>query len=199
MRFDLWPGSQWTTRLPCKAARRQGRTNRHGRIHLGVSKALGSGTRGFAELNAASGGGDADTVRTFDNLYPTNHNKYGISDLQGWRNMNELAVGVEFTPVKDAKLTASYRILRLADARDAWYGAGGAPNKRAGGVYVDPTGASGRNVGAEWNLDASYKLSSLWTVNGGLAVFTPGGFVKSVNGGHGDQQTWGYLQLSAKF
>lgn len=168
-------------------------------VHLGGSRKLNPKNRVFAEVNAASGGGDENTTRTFDNLYPTNHSKYGTSDLQGWRNMSEWVIGFEHQPKPGAAVSISYRRFGLADASDAWYGAGGAPNKRGGGVYVDPSGSSGKDVGAEWNLEASCRLSPAWSFSGGVSRFEPGGFVRTLNGGKGDAQTWGYLSVQGRF
>src|SRR5262249_3944731 len=125
--------------------RNQGKDQRAWAVHAAVWHPLGPKTKGFLECNAASGGGNADTVFTFDNLYPTNHKFYGSMDLQSWRNMNELAAGVvhQFDPKTDAK--AHWHSFTLRDAADAWYGAGGAPNKGAFGDFADPTGLSGRN------------------------------------------------------
>ncbi|MCO5297475.1 MAG: alginate export family protein [Fimbriimonadaceae bacterium] len=168
-------------------------------VHVGGSRKLDARNRLLAEVNAASGGGDSNTVRTFDNLYPTNHNKYGTSDLQGWKNMNEWSVGFEHQLKPGATVSVTYHQFFLADAADAWYGAGGAPNKRSGGVYLDPSGTSGKDVGSEWNLEASTKLSPSWSVAAGISRFEPGGFIRALNGGHGDAQTWGYLSVQGRF
>lgn len=168
-------------------------------VHVGGSKPLDGRNRVLAELNAASGGGDSDTTRTFDNLYPTNHNKYGTSDLQGWRNMSAWSLGFEHRTKSGATVSLTHHRFFLADASDAWYGAGGAPNKRGGGLYVDPSGSSGKDVGSEWDLEYARKLSPGWSVAVGVARFEPGGFVRALNGGHGDAQTWGYLSVQGRF
>jgi hypothetical protein len=166
----------------------------HGSATYSFSKA----TRGYLELNAASGGGNASTTRTFDNLLPTNHKFYGSMDMQSWRNMEEIAVGVEhqINPKWSAK--TSIRSFSLRDARDAWYGAGGAPNAGPNGAYVDPTGASGRDVGREFNFEFGCKQSPTLSFSAGFGTFFPGDFIRARNGGQADKQYWGFVMAQVR-
>ncbi len=166
----------------------------HGAATYSFSKA----TRGYVELNAASGGGNSTTTRTFDNLLPTNHKFYGSMDMQSWRNMEEIAVGLEhqINPKWSAK--TSIRSFSLRDARDAWYGAGGAPNSGPSGPFVDPTGASGRDVGREFNLEFGCKQSPTLSFSAGIGTFFPGDFIKAQNGGQADRQYWGYVMAQVR-
>ena len=63
-----------------------------------------------AEYNFASGDADpADGVRgTFDQLYPTAHDKYGLADQVGWRNIHDVRVGFDVTPFKATPITFNY-------------------------------------------------------------------------------------------
>lgn len=149
----------------------------------------------FVEANAASGGGDSDTIRTFDQLNASNHSKYGTMDLQGWRNMNEFAFGFEVKPDSRWTWNGNARWFSLRDPSDAWYGDGGSANKG----FIDPTGNSGRQVGMELDFDATFRPSSNWTYGAGVSVFNPGTFVQSIKGGHADVQTWGYLYVQFKY
>lgn len=168
-------------------------------LHLAATYSFNKTTKGFLEFNAASGGSNADNVYTFDNLLPTNHKFYGSMDLQAWKNMQEIAFGVEHK--FDAKLSgkANYRVFSLRDASDAWYGAGGGPNSGGLGTFVDPTGTSGRDIGNEFNLEFNYKQSATTTFSGGFGIFSPGGFVKKLNGGSANTQYWFYLMTQFKF
>lgn len=58
------------------------------------------------EYNFASGDADSsDGVRgTFDQLYPTPHDKTGLADQVGWKNIHHLRASVEFTPLKGLPL-----------------------------------------------------------------------------------------------
>ncbi len=63
-----------------------------------------------AEYNYASGDTDpADGIRgTFDQLYPTAHDKYGLADQVGWRNIHDLRIGFDITPIKATPITVGY-------------------------------------------------------------------------------------------
>lgn len=148
--------------------------------------------------NAASGGGDSDTHRTFDTLYPTSHNLYGLADMVGWQNSRELSFGVTHRPRANLSLRVAYHHFWLDDAKDAWYNALGAPNRRVGGVFVDPTGQSGRDLGGEVDLEAVYAFRKSITFSGGVASFSPGDFVRRV-GGDDKTQFFGYLQAQFRF
>ncbi|MEQ1822176.1 MAG: alginate export family protein [Fimbriimonadaceae bacterium] len=176
-----------------------GRSLRSWALHGSLSYQQSSKTRFFVELNAASGGGNADTSYTFDNLLPTNHKFYGSMDMQSWRNMEEVAFGVEhqFDPKFGAKL--HWHKFGLRDASDGWYGAGGGINRGALGAFIDPTGASGKDVGSEIDFELSYKLNPRTSFAGGFGIFTPGNFIKARNGGVADKQTWMYLMGQIRF
>ncbi|MBS1715569.1 MAG: alginate export family protein [Armatimonadetes bacterium] len=177
----------------------QSRDQRAWAWHASASRPFGPKTKAYVEADSASGGSNADTVMTFDNLYPTNHKFYGSMDLQAWKNMDEFAVGVVHKPMKQLDLSASWRTFSLRDPSDAWYGAGGAPNKGANGDFVDPTGSSGRRVGSEIDLEATFRPTDKVSLGLGIGLFEPGSFVKKLNGGSADRQTWLYFQVAAKF
>lgn len=176
-----------------------GKTLRAWAVHANLSYAASKQTKPWVEFNAASGGGNATTTYTFDNLLPTNHKFYGSMDLQGWRNMQEIAVGVDhqFNPKWSGK--AHFHSFSLRDASDAWYGAGGGVNRGGFGAFADPTGASGRDLGRELDLEVTYKHNARMTFSGGVGAFWPGGFVKSLNGGRADTQYWGFLSAQFRF
>ncbi len=152
----------------------------------------------YAEVNSASGG-QGKKIRTFDNLYPTNHKFYGSADMQAWKNMNELELGVEYKPNASVDLKVHFHGFGLRNASDGWYGAGGGINTKPGGTYLDVTGASGRDVGTELDFDATYRVNKNWTASAGIGLFNPGSFVRRQNGGAANQQLWGYLSLQYKF
>jgi hypothetical protein len=198
----LWKGRAGEFNLEFEGAVQTGKSagldHQAWAIHLAASRPIAEGITGYVEWNAASGGGDPSKSRTFDQLYPTNHNKYGIADMQGWRNMTELAAGINWKPKSGPSVQASYHLFALQNARDAWYGAGGAPNRGKFGIFRDATGAAGKNVGQEFDLDLSWALRHQITFQAGLAIFDPGSFVRTLNGGDARRQTWLYAQVSGK-
>lgn len=126
------------------------------------------------EYNFASGDSDpADGRRgTFDQLYPTGHEKYGLADQVGWRNIHHLRAGVDVTPTTALLVTLNYHSWWLADRNDALYSAGSAVIARAAG------GAAARHVGQEIDIQASRAITAQLQLPGGYAYVFPGAFLK---------------------
>src|SRR5262249_47310054 len=84
--------------------------------------------RGFGEFNYASGDSDRKdgTRGTFDQLYPTGHDKLGFSDQVGWKNIEHARAGVELKPTAKWQLSGSYHSWWLASATDGLFSASGA-------------------------------------------------------------------------
>ena len=57
-----------------------------------------------------------DGIRgTFDQLYPTGHDKLGLADQVGWRNIHHLREGFEFSPFKATPISVNYHSWWLAE------------------------------------------------------------------------------------
>jgi len=99
-----------------------------GHWQLGETIASDPKLRLIGEYNYASGDRDPSDGRrgTFDQLYPTAHDKYGLADQVGWRNIHDLRLGSEITPTKGWQLTGNYHSWWLADTHDGLYNAAGA-------------------------------------------------------------------------
>ena len=134
----------------------------------------------FAELNHASGDANAKdgTRGTFDQLYPTGHDKYGLADQVGWRNINHVRTGVELKPTSKWQVSGGYHSYWLASATDALYSAGGAVVARSS------AGTAGRFVGQEVDLQTTYIYSPQIQIAGGFAHLIPGTFLKNTTEGH---------------
>jgi Alginate export len=151
------------------------------------------------EADSASGGSPtSSTSRTFDNLYPSNHDLYGLADTTGWRNMDYLAARIEARPTDAFAIRGTAQTISLQNPHGDWFNYSGVPNVSTQGVFVDPTGKSGSHVGDEFDLEAAYKFKHLGSLTTGIALFDPGDFVKNVSG-HGDPETFFYFQWQAKF
>ena len=175
-----------------------GRDQRAWAWHAKATRTLLPKTTISVTADAASGGGDANTSRTFDNLYPSNHNAYGLSDMTGWKNMNHVGVALESKPCSNWTFRASGHAYSLRDASDGWYAATGGINARDGGKFIDPTGLSGRELGRELDLEAIYSPMKNATLSAGVAMFNTGSFVQNV-GGVSNQMTFGYVQFVIRF
>lgn len=147
----------------------------------------------FAEYNYASGDDDRidGTRGTFDQLYPTGHDKLGLSDQVGWRNIRHARAGLEFQPAPKWQATGSYHSWWLASATDALYGASGVLVARS------ITGTAGTHVGQEVDAQATYVYSPQLQINGGLAHVFPGEFLKTVTPGHA--YTYPYIMVTYVF
>jgi hypothetical protein len=134
-----------------------------------------------SEYNYASGDSDPNDGKrnTFDQLYPTAHDKYGLADQVGWRNVHHLRTAVDVRPNAKWTVSGSYHSWWLASTTDGLYGAGGA-------VLVRPVaGFTDRHVGQELDVQTTYPLSPRIQVSGGYAYIIPGAFLKAATPGKG--------------
>jgi len=199
--YRTW--SQDKVKLTGEGALQKGRTGARdldawllrGKIDFAANKE----TTFFAEATAASGGGDAGTNRGFDATYGTSHVLLGLMDVQGYRNVNSLELGVRHKP--DPKSEYMFSILRfgLRDNRDGWYGTGGSINRGPGGPFIDPTGTAGRDVGTEFNLMGKWKVCEGHELMVELGLFKPGNFIRAFNGASTKDQIWGLITYNIKF
>ena len=149
--------------------------------HWIVGKTLGGpwNVRLAEEYNFATGDGNSTdgTRHTFDQLYPTGHDKLGLADQVGWKNIRDLRSIVEVTPHKGWPVTASLHSWWLADTHDALYSASGAAVARV------PTGAVGSRVGDEIDVQLSHAIIPQVLVAGGIAHVFPSAFLKTTTPG----------------
>jgi hypothetical protein len=131
------------------------------------------------EYNFASGDEDfTNGVRsTFDQLYPTPHDKYGLADQIGWKNIHHVRAGFEITPFKGSPVTTNYHSWWLAEAQDALYNAGSTPIARV------PGGAADRHVGQELDFQISRALTPQLQAAAGYAHIFTGPFLKEATPG----------------
>lgn len=136
--------------------------------------------RVVGEFNHATGDALAGDGRrqTFDQLYPTNHGKYGIVDAMGWRNMRDAMLGVEFTPVRRFKVNADVHRLMLATTQDGLYVDGGARrllNRKA----------ASRDVGLEFDVQSTFALTPKIGFSAGFGYLASGDYLVDTTGGGG--------------
>ncbi|MBI1786494.1 MAG: alginate export family protein [Acidobacteria bacterium] len=133
----------------------------------------------IAEWNYASGDENPNDRKrgTFDQLYPTAHDLYGLADQVGWRNLEHFRSGVELKATPKLALFGNYHSYWLASARDGIYGAGGAMLARAA------DGSAGRRAGWELDFQAKYACNKQINLWGGYAHLFPGEFLKKTTPG----------------
>jgi hypothetical protein len=132
-----------------------------------------------SEYNFATGDSSATdgTRRTFDQLYPTGHDKLGLADQVGWRNVHHLREGVEFTPIKATPISLNYHSWWLAEKADGLYAASGALIARVTG------GASNSHVGQEVDVQVSRALNPQIQLAAGYAHVFTGAFLEQATPG----------------
>lgn len=151
------------------------------------------------DVTAASGGQNATKNRTFLPPFPTGPTPYGFDQLNGYRNSTIASVKVTVRPQRGWTLRGHYDFVYLRDARDAWYALNNSVNPGPNGPYRDPTGAAGKEVGRLWQLEAMYEPNARTRFLVGMGIMTPGRFIRTLNGGRANDQTWGAALLLYRF
>jgi hypothetical protein len=133
-----------------------------------------------SEYNFATGDDrPTDGVRqTFDQLYPTGHDKLGLSDQVGWRNIHHLREGIEITPFRATPISLNYHSWWLASRTDGLYAASGAllvPRVAAGAMST--------HVGQEIDLQVSRAITPQLQLTAGYAHIFTGAFLKQATPG----------------
>jgi hypothetical protein len=136
-------------------------------------------TRIVAEYNFASGDVSPTDGRqeTFDQLYPTGHDRYGLADQVGWKNIHNIRSGVEIKATKKLSMNSFYYAWWLPSRTDALYNAAGNAIARVA------AGTAGRFVGQEADIQATYALRPELSLGGGFANIFPGTFLKNATPG----------------
>lgn len=155
----------------------------HPRIGLGYDYASG-------DSSAADG-----RHETFDPLFGTNHNYYGVMDLIGPRNLNSPRVSLSFKPLKKLSVAADYLLVWLADASDSFYPEAGSA-RNANGYGRNPQFDS--FVGSELDIVVKYALTPWAEIHAGYGHFFVGDYVKqSVR--NPEDADWFYVQTTINF
>jgi len=167
------------------------------RVGIEVTYASGSGCVNSGTC-AAQG-----KFNTFDNLYPTNHFKFGAMDLGSWRNMVTYQGVFDVKPDAVSKLQVNFVIMRLANHHDNWY--------RAGQVAYGVTGPgnTASSIGRELDIHYWRTFKEKFKFEIGVGHFWAGDYMRPSNGNNinaggagttnGSGQNWGYVMGSLLF
>jgi hypothetical protein len=134
---------------------------------LGTSYRIGSlwwKPRAFWQYDYASGDKNPKdgTHGTFDTMYPTAHDRFGIADLFGWQNIVSQRAGVTLEPRHRWTVTGQYLDLWLDQAKDSLY------NSSGGSIVRDVTGKWGTHIGKEYDAYTWYELNAHVNVGAGV-------------------------------
>lgn len=133
--------------------------------------------RVFAQFDYASGNSNPSggVHRTFDTIYSTSHDRFGITDILGWQNIQAMRGGGTVSPHLRWTVTAQYLDFRLAQANDALYGSSG--NSLGGG---NP--AFGKHIGEEADVYSWYEVNRHFNFGAGYGRLRSGNFLWHLTG-----------------
>jgi hypothetical protein len=146
----------------------------------------------FAQYDYASGNSNPEKKEahtTFDTMYPTAHDRFGITDLFGWQNIEAVRAGATIEPHRRLTFTVQGLDDWAADALDSIY-------NTSGGAIVNNKTDHGRHVGAEIDGYSWYELNRHFNLGGGFGYFGGGQFLTNVTTSH--SYTYYYFALNFK-
>jgi hypothetical protein len=128
----------------------------------------------FAQYDYASGDKNpTDGIHgTFDTIYPTAHDRFGIADQIGWQNIVSVRGGITLEPHRRWTITAQCLDFRLASAADSLYNSSGAAAVR------DATGKSGTHIGEELDVYTWYEINRHVNLGAGVGHLLAGAFLR---------------------
>jgi hypothetical protein len=126
---------------------------------------------------------------TFDTIYPTAHDRFGITDLFGWQNIESVRAGATVEPHRRLTFTVQGLDIWAADALDSIY-------NTSGSAIVNNKTNHGRHVGAEIDGYSWYELNRHFNLGGGIGYFGGGQFLTNVSTSH--SYTTYYFALNFK-
>jgi hypothetical protein len=146
------------------------------------------------EYDYASGNPQSNLQRigTFDQLYPSNHNAFGLTDLFGFENIKQGRINLDLAPAKRVVLLIQQEWLRVATVHDSVYsGSASATVKAPAGGFLSD------DIGREFDASGQYALPGNVMLNVGAGHFSPGSLMRE--NAHGAPLTLAYFGLTYKF
>ena len=147
----------------------------------------------FVEANYATGNKNPSgtTWSTFDQIYPSSHNKLDFADQVGRKNVEQIRAGARQSIARSWKLNETYEDIWLATIHDALYASSGAIS-----VAADPAAPS-RHVGQELDFWGEVELSGGLTGGAGYGRLFAGRFLQSAT--PGKAYNYPFLFLTYRF
>jgi len=146
----------------------------------------------FTQYDYASGDKNSkDGIHgTFDTMYPTAHDRFGISDQFGWQNIKAVRAGVTIEPHRRWTLTGQWLDFWLASATDSLY------NTSGGSIVRNALGTAGNRIGQEADFYTWYELNRHVNVGVGVGHIFPGQYLTLME--KGPNYTYPYFALNFK-
>ncbi len=135
--------------------------------------------RVFVESNHASGTKNPASRAwgTFDQIYPSSHDKIDFADQVGWKNITQVRTGVDEKPFAQWTFTQTYESFWRASRHDGLYGSSGAL------TVASTNPGAGKFIGQELDLVANYKWKKAIELGFGYAHLFTGRFLNSTTAG----------------
>ncbi len=145
----------------------------------------------FAQQDWASGNNDPTdgTHKTFDTIYPSAHDRFGIVDQFGWQNINAVRFGGTFEPHRRLSVSAQGLNFWAVSALDSVY-------NTSGSAIVTNKVNNGTHIGAEVDVYSWYELNRHFNIGGGYGFFGGGDFLSHVATAH--NYSYSYIALNFK-
>jgi hypothetical protein len=147
----------------------------------------------FVEYDYGSGSENTrgSSYNTFDPIYPSTHDKLGLADQFGWRNIQDLRFGQEFRISRRWVLATSLHNYWLANAHDALYPSRGAI------VAQRADGTAGTHVGEELDVQVIFTPTRQSQVGAGYGRVFTGEFLNKTT--KGKDYNYPYMMLEYVF
>ncbi len=147
----------------------------------------------FVEFDYGSGSPNDKSGRdnTFDPIYPSTHDKLGLADQFGWRNIEDLRFGQDWHIARKWTAATSFHDFWLANAHDALYPARGSV------IGQNAAGVDGTHVGEELDIQAIYTPTRQTQIDFGYGRVIPGHFLKKIT--QGVAYSYPYMQVEYVF
>jgi hypothetical protein len=161
-----------------------------GHWELGYSFDSRAKPRVFVESNHASGtkSQNGRTWGTFDQIYPSSHNKLDFADQVGFRNIDQVRVGVQEKPGRGWSITETYESFWRASRQDGLYASSGA-------LSVPNTARTyGRHIGQEVDVVCVYTWRKTAEIGFGYGHLFTGRFLRSAGRSAGYNYPFAYLE-----
>jgi len=144
------------------------------------------GLRVGVEYDNASGDDDGtdDTVKTFDELYPTGHYLWGFTDDIKWQNVNAISVNASLKPMDNLTVALEYWIYK-ANEEDT-----DGNDDRGTEINIKANHDLSKNIACE----AAYVMRANGDYGAGTASY--GGFGSIPDD---ESSTFGYFMINVKF
>jgi hypothetical protein len=145
----------------------------------------------FVEGNYASGtkNPNGHAWNSFDQIYPSNHDKLGFTDEVGRRNVVHFRTGVEEEPTKKWKLKQQFECYWLATSNDNFYASSGA-------IAVAAHFGASRHIGNEVDLVGEYELNQGLNFGFGYGRMFAGQFLQTTTPGRNYSYPYAYLEYN---